>query len=74
MLLKYLGRYHILKVKNEKMKNEIFLGELGRLEQFSKIFHFLKKMKDNIMVMIRIFLESKIDFETQWFLFQIYDN
>ena len=58
----------------KKMKNEIFLGELGHLEQFSKIFHFLKKMKDNIMVMIRVFLESKIDFETQWFLRQIYDN
>ena len=57
-----------------KMKNEFFLGELGRLEQFSKIFHFLKKMKDNIMVMIRVFLESKIDFQTQWFLRQIYDN
>ena len=53
---------------------KFFLGELGRLEQFSKIFHFLKKMKDNIMVMIRVFLESKIDFETQWFLRQIYDN
>ena len=58
----------------KKMKNEIFLGELGRLEQFSKIFQFLKKMKDNIMIMIRVFLESKIDFETQWFLRQIYDN
>ena len=52
------------------------LRELKSSEQLSKIFHFslFEKMKDDLMVMIRGFSKSKIDFETPQFLHQIYEN